>query len=1135
MPNNKITYSSELMVNFRKSTTVAPQQKFQALQTPDGYALLFSIGTDHVCYVTQQSPGLPTGWQQVDLSSRLSAIHNNRPVIAKTFAVSQNLVSKKFSIALAITVDGKDYLYLSLGNLTLTDNSIPLQLSWTAAPYDDPDHPGLSPIIEHLYIAQGKKEEFLVVDISRRNFEKAATELLERYYIDQRKPGNRAWNNMARGGDVQADVSSRLGRRAGDKVDGIYSLGTIGNETQLLYAQVYNPKDRYAPPFVGRFQMPPGATAIAVADTGAFTTDLFVAADRSLYFFAAYNQDNDAAGQRLLSSDLFANVTQLYAYASNDIYVVWGLNQANQVFYTSCRRSDILQPQHWTIPMPILSGVTQVSPYLNAADTSNTFFAIAGNKFQKAVQSTMTSLWDFQDIALQAPPNTKAEKYSSYTTRIQLTDEEDRILPDTALKIRSSSRSTVYINQLYYVLTPEAITVRTDVYGCITVVEAVQDLSGVRLFVKQENGAEIEINPMDKPFKKLARLDSAGKLKDAAIEHHDGTTKKLISSEATDDDLQEVARANASLSNVYNNVSRNALKHAPHGSNLLVMSMPPTGNKMYLEGVGFTNFVDVGNIFRWLETGVSHIIQLVHDTASNVWRFVVTIAGKIYQGVLDCVEKVVGAVKWIYEKIKTAIEDLIKFLEFLFQWKDFQRTKDVLHNFSSRYIEHEISRIPDYKKAFDGCIQQLIKTINDWAGITDWQGLGETGDAGIHKKAKPAEGQTAPGALLSSHYENNAADGELQTALQGRDLSEKLVKALLDVLVKEGEVFANVISQFQDLAVQIPRLSLKEVLQKIAAIFAGNLLKGFQHLADALFDIIHELALELQDLLHRKIRIPVVSDILEYFGVPSLSALDLMCWITAIPATLASKLIANEAPFKDDSFSRSLINAPSLQAITDLYKTHRNGTPVGLLTGRNSDLYFNAHLATGIATTMLAGFTVLEALDPSGNEILAYTCIGLGVIAAAMNVISGIIVPKHPIENEGVQIANVVVASLCLLNKGIFSKKVQSCFADGEATSSIKKFFKVSDPRSVGAIVDGILAIIAAGFTGYHFHELSQKTDSKERNQALIEEGSNVAAYLTRISYAGAVNKVPLCAPVLAFCCASAGGLHIAAAIVEKA
>ena len=84
----KITFSSELMQNYKQAEIVAPDTQFEALQTNEGHSLLFSIGTNNVFYLTKELVDHATGWQKTDLSSTLSQYHNGLPVVAKTFAVS---------------------------------------------------------------------------------------------------------------------------------------------------------------------------------------------------------------------------------------------------------------------------------------------------------------------------------------------------------------------------------------------------------------------------------------------------------------------------------------------------------------------------------------------------------------------------------------------------------------------------------------------------------------------------------------------------------------------------------------------------------------------------------------------------------------------------------------------------------------------------------------------------------------------------------------------------------------------------------------------------------------------------------------------------------------------------------------
>src|SRR4051794_30218810 len=64
--------STELMQNYLQSEIVDPtKQRFEAVESGAGNALLFSIATDGALYVTAELPGdkeSHTGWQQFNLS-----------------------------------------------------------------------------------------------------------------------------------------------------------------------------------------------------------------------------------------------------------------------------------------------------------------------------------------------------------------------------------------------------------------------------------------------------------------------------------------------------------------------------------------------------------------------------------------------------------------------------------------------------------------------------------------------------------------------------------------------------------------------------------------------------------------------------------------------------------------------------------------------------------------------------------------------------------------------------------------------------------------------------------------------------------------------------------------------------------
>lgn len=1166
MPQKKINYSTELMVNFKQAKIVSPQEKFQALQTDDGNSLLFSIGTDQVFYLIQQTPGTASGWKRYDLSSRLSNVHGGKKVKAKTFSVSQNFISRKIDMVLAISVEGKDYIYISLNNSSAAEAIDDLTVQWETMPYDDPHQPGITLDVKNLYITQTKNEEYIVADISRSTFNPPAN-FLERYYIDPKKVNGKYWNNLPMGGDLNPGVSSSLGRRDGGRVDGIYTLGAINGSTELLYAPLYNPFDRKAPPTITRLQVPNGASGLAVVNVKSNTTDLFVIGEKTLYYFPADKQEDGDAGIPIFQNDLFDGVKEVFAFADSEKYVIWGRNRANQIFYTSCFKENVAESRYWTFPVPILTGVEQLSPLLNIADSSNVFFAVAGNQLIKAEQSTGTGIWTLQKITLDTPVDAKAERYSSYTTRIQLTDNNDQILPDTVLNISSNSRMPVIINNLYYIITPDAITISTDASGSITIVQEIHDITGLQIMVADNAGTSVVINPMNKPFEKISSLNTADKLKDAVIVNPDGSTRNLVSGDVGEDRLKTVAAANIKLSEAYNEVSENFMRRPK----VLLLSMPE-GNRMYLEGIGETIITEVGDLFRWLASGIKYVADVIYDAATEAWHFVVTIAGKIYQGILDCVEKVVGAIQWLYEVIKTGIEDLIKYLEFLFQWKDITRTKEVFKNLSKLYLRYQIGQIGELKAGFDDEIKKLVKIINDWGGITDWKGLGAAATLPTDASSQPAKGESAPGNLLLSHFQSNV--GHIQTTpINGALMpnSQSIIDLLFDALKKEGVILDAVLDQIDQLASEYQNMTLEEILKRVIAIIGSGVLETTQNVIDVLFDIIIQMLTSALDILDTPIYIPVVSDILEYFGVPKLSMLDLICYMGAVPVTVVYKIAKNASPFPDDQFTNFLINATSFAEVEKAFNppkivltTHSQNlksesVAVSLSVDPDQIYYADAHLlremkAIGLSVSpenskvisitgnMFAGFFSLmsifivpfEAAAPTGDNPFGTFSAVLGVLGAGSSGITTTLVPKMPIKNDVVSWINTGTTFTSILCKIIFSGPAQSKFA---ASPGIMNKLAAGDGRATGAVVNSILVLPALFCSCWHFYELSNEKESAARSVAIINETGNMTSYISRLSYTVAVNvKEPKVKAVSIGVMTAAnictGGLQMASAIV---
>jgi hypothetical protein len=121
-----------------------------------------------------------------------------------------------------------------------------------------------------------------------------------------------------------------------------------------------------APPTPVCLNLPGGAIASAIAATrnADLSTDLFAVSGNSLYYFASGNQSDEAIAIPLISNDVITNTNKLAAMYHNGVITLWGRNASNQVYYMSCPQSEAANPAAWSVPVPILSGIEQISPYI---------------------------------------------------------------------------------------------------------------------------------------------------------------------------------------------------------------------------------------------------------------------------------------------------------------------------------------------------------------------------------------------------------------------------------------------------------------------------------------------------------------------------------------------------------------------------------------------------------------------------------------------------------------------------------------------------------------------------------------------------------------------------------------------------
>ncbi|QIW97853.1 hypothetical protein AMS68_003371 [Peltaster fructicola] len=1097
----KLSSSTEIMLNYVQGELVDPRGKFRALQVAEGHALLFATNSAGAFTVIEESTGQSaTGWTVKDLSSKV--VQESFPGgKVHAFDVAQSVVDREGSIGMgmAVRTNGSDTLHLSLLNSSKTTSwtSAP---AWKSYPFDAPEAPTSIRITNIYFSETTERNQYIVVDILRDPT--SALKDTARYIVDPSSTTT-VWRPHKLPFDVaEGTYQSCTGRVRGALADGIYTAGMIGTAGQLAYVPIFNSSGDAAP-MPTRLALPDGliATAIAAARNDstskavAGTTDLFVVAGSTLYHWSPEEQFNDnTSGKALLSSPVLSGTDSLIAMTKNGMTTIFGRNASNTVWYTSCSSQKVKEPDAWGVIVPILADVESISSYINCCDGGNTVYAAGGNKIQQLIQATDTAsqIWQVRPVMLTAPPQSKSLSFNSYTSTIQARDN-DLPADGIAVTLTTRYRTPVYINGLYYILSSTPVTVRTDASGEFTIIQATESVVGA-VIEATAGSSRITVDPLKKTLTKIAGFTNVDAIRNAQVTTNtkaggvvgNAETKPLVSPSVSDADLLVVAKSIEGCKKAWHELSDAAsMSH-------LGQALQPLAT-LELGDIDLDKVLDMspGDLFAWLKTGVEKVVRVVKDTATGVWQFIVEVAGKAYRAVLSTFEAVVGAIEWCFTQIKVSVNELLKYLRFLFDWNDILRTKRIMHNMIKYYLQDVAGDIKRLQSIADQNIEKAQQQIAQLTGNKQWKSLGDVASRPPQAKAvEPAKEQSASSQHLAGHYKAQAQHMTYkQQAEAETGLLEKFMASFTEAVENAGEVLKETRSQLELVILDFPKLTLEEIIVRLLGIIANTALGGTQVVIDALFGALHALTTSALAVLDAKIHIPVISDILADIGMPEFSFLDLLTWIAAQGYTVMYKLAKDKAPFPDNNTTQALAGAQNFAELSSALKA----APTRMVA---HGLYAAGHGLSALLRHVSSPMLFAVAMDDTGATIFGKPNTVLSTLAIAAAKSADALVEQMPIESVPWQWTSRCTSAVSLYTKLVFGITGMAYKGPPGGPSPV---------RSIQAIADSILVLPALACTCWHFHELSGKPESKARTRAIIGEVANLSGHIRQFLYTATV------------------------------
>lgn len=974
----KLTAESELMKNQKHAEVMAPDLAFEALQTPEGDALFFSIGTDGTLYVTRQLRDSQTGWNKVDLSSGLAALHDNAAVIAKSFAVSQEPQTLMFNLLLVLTVNSTDFLYMSLNH----DNKAETWASpivWTLIPFDADSVVAPAPFtIADVYLlnipsASGPghaASQNCFVDILRDPSD--SMQLLDRYFIRTDDVGNSrtapssgpAWVSHTLAADLTAgSISSCLGHRTGDHVPGIYTFGTIGKTQELLYAPQYNYFNPSTAPNSARLTLPSGSTCVSSALDAKGNTNLFVAATDGLHVFKPEKQGDKATSVLIIpasgsnnNKSLLVNLRSLAAVTSGSKTVIWGVSAQQDLFYAYCVAGSEAVGMAWSAPVPICSGVEHFAFYLNTGSANNVVFAhLSAQNMLQITQNPATGVWSQRSITLPPTKSDDILHINAFTTQIKVSDDNGVGIPQAQIHITSTSPVSVYVNDIYRVLGPSIVVdVTANATGSVTIIQETQGLSAVQYKASTMKSPQISvsIDPASKAMERLSAIQSGDDLGKVQIQLDDQDPKPLVPDSVSASDTDDAAKAIAHFLTVKNTLPADGSVASPtlsstHGGlatkpqrvTLWGASCGKGGFKYHTgssatHGISlseeenaherrsvksFDDFISIGagDLWNAIESGFGAVDKFLVEQEGNIYSFVATIAGKVYKAILSCVSDVVGAIEFVLKQIEVLIEEIIAWLGFLFGWKDIIRTHRVIKNIAKVYARYAVDSMASWETKITETFDAARSQVNTWAAPS---AEGPT-IASQKQSASSVSGVNSPQSNWAMYHFNNGAPTASTSTSDpvASGSSPDLLQKLGDLAGQQQDSINDIIVKIKkDIIDQAASLTFVDVSKKVMALISDAFLKGASELFVALIEVLKTITSGLTDVLEADIDIPIISWIYKLITGDDLSILDVVCLIAAIPVTIIYKIATNNAPFPDDDHTSALMGARDFTALRNL-------------------------------------------------------------------------------------------------------------------------------------------------------------------------------------------------------------------------
>ncbi|KAK0384084.1 hypothetical protein NLU13_8173 [Sarocladium strictum] len=582
-------------------------------------------------------------------------------------------------------------------------------------------------------------------------------------------------------------------------------------------------------------------------------------------------------------------------------------------------------------PLPLLEqrhGSDRFAAVCNSRLGQKVFIADqAGTRLKMLHQSVETRMWQ-APVDVMLPVSDEVREYLSHTVTINAEDASKQPMAQQELLLTSSTGTEMIVNGVSVLGSPSGVKVKTDERGSLTVVIPANGLAAPILSVKDVPGAavavfggrETTIDPMQKVWDELAKVQSVDDLR--ALTLPDGTS-------FIRDGLSKADQENAVKSIKDLLLARQSIASGLRKADTSRPSDPRWG------------------AWHWVKDAAEEAVECFVEQVGQAWKFVVKIAGQAWEFLIENYPQVAAALQKILEMVGKGWEAIREYFEELFPWRDIVAVKNALVNMTTAGIIMGSDVFATLESKADERFRELRQKVLDLKGKPLPKELADIkfsnapptpngmSDKGLDSFVRSPQMQY--GVYHLSHSGGvEEKSGVLPPRSQGETSFDRLTKRLSGIFDSLTQLALRFGVNIADL-LSNPSFDLETLIQKVGLDLVYDALGVIQKTITAILGSLSDVLLELANALNADIKIPVIGPLYKSLtGSARFSALDAVCLLLAIPATIAYKNYVGPLP-KEDADYQELVKLDAVQGNLDL-QMRQLSTAVSTATSQvNSD------------------------------------------------------------------------------------------------------------------------------------------------------------------------------------------------------